>query len=154
MQDINNLKMKTMKTSQKGLQLIKQHEGCRLTAYKCPAGVLTIGYGHTGTDVVAGMVITAVQAEELLKKDIQWAETAVNQEGLNITQNQFDALVSFTYNVGARNFKNSTLLKMIKVNPLSINIRTEFARWNKAKGSTLPGLVTRRKAEAELYFLK
>ena len=146
--------MKTMKTSQKGLQLIKQHEGCRLTAYKCPAGVLTIGYGHTGTDVVAGMVITAVQAEELLKKDIQWAETAVNQEGLNITQNQFDALVSFTYNVGARNFKNSTLLKMIKVNPLSINIRTEFARWNKAKGSTLPGLVTRRKAEAELYFLK
>lgn len=146
--------MKTMKTSQKGLQLIKQHEGCRLTAYKCPAGVLTIGYGHTGTDVVAGMVITAIQAEELLKKDIQWAETAVNQEGLNITQNQFDALVSFTYNVGARNFKNSTLLKMIKVNPLSINIRTEFARWNKAKGSTLPGLVTRRKAEAELYFLK
>lgn len=154
MQDINNLKMKTMKTSQKGLQLIKQHEGCRLTAYKCPAGILTIGYGHTGTDVVAGMVITAVQAEELLKKDIQWAETAVNQEGLNITQNQFDALVSFTYNVGARNFKNSTLLKMIKVNPLSINIRTEFARWNKAKGSTLPGLVTRRKAEVELYFLK
>lgn len=146
--------MKTMKTSQKGLQLIKQHEGCRLTAYKCPAGILTIGYGHTGTDVVEGMVVTAVQAEELLKKDIQWAETAVNQEGLNITQNQFDALVSFTYNVGARNFKNSTLLKMIKVNPLSINIRTEFARWNKAKGSTLPGLVTRRKAEAELYFLK
>lgn len=143
-----------MKTSNNGLELIKRHEGCRLTAYKCPAGVLTIGYGHTGADVVAGMMITQQQADELLRRDVRWAADAVNRENLNINQNQFDALVSFVFNLGAVNFRGSTLLKMIKVNPLSINIRTEFGKWCKAKGSTLPGLALRRKHEAELYFSK
>lgn len=143
-----------MKISKNGLELIRRHEGCRLEAYKCPAGVWTIGYGHTGADVAGGMVITRQQADELLLRDIRWAEDAVNQEGLNINQNQFDALVSFVYNVGSGNFRSSTLLKMIKINPLSVNIRTELGKWCKAKGSTLPGLALRRKQEADLYFSK
>lgn len=143
-----------MKTSRNGFELIKRYEGCRLTAYKCPAGVLTVGYGHTGTDVVAGMVITQQQADELLQKDVRWAEDAVNREKLNINQNQFDALVSFVFNLGAGNFRSSSLLKMIRINPLSLNIRTEFEKWCKAKGSTLPGLALRRKHEADLYFSK
>lgn len=143
-----------MKTSRNGLELIKRHEGCRLTVYKCPAGVWTIGYGHTGADVVPGMTITLQRAEELLAEDVRWAEDAVNRENLRLNQNRFDALVSFVYNVGARNFRSSTLLKMLRVNPDSLNIRTEFSKWCKAKGSTLPGLALRRKQEADLYFSK
>lgn len=143
-----------MKISKNGLELIKRHEGCRLTAYKCPAGVWTIGYGHTGADVVPGMTITSQRAEELLAEDIRWAENVVNQENLRLNQNRFDALVSFVYNVGAGNFRSSTLLKMLRVNPDSLNIRTEFCKWCKAKGSTLPGLALRRKQEADLYFSK
>lgn len=141
-----------MKISKNGLELIMRHEGCRLTAYKCPAGVWTIGYGHTGTDVVPGLTITSRQAEELLTEDVRWAEEAVNREGLRLNQNQFDALVSFTFNVGIKNFRNSTLLKMIQIDSSSANIRTEFGKWNRAKGFTLPGLALRRKAEADLYF--
>lgn len=143
-----------MKISKNGLELIMRHEGCRLTAYKCPAGVWTIGYGHTGTDVVAGLTITSRRAEELLTEDVRWAEEVVNREGLKLNQNQFDALVSFVFNVGAGNFRSSTLLKMLRVNPDSLNVRTELGKWNKAKGSTLPGLALRRKAEADLYFSK
>lgn len=141
-----------METSKEGLELIKRHEGFRADAYRCPAGVWTIGYGHTGPDVKAGMKVSREQAEALLKKDVQAAEAAVGTELPVLRQNQFDALVSFTYNVGVNNFRHSTLLQMIRVNPLSANIRNEFARWNKAKGSMLPGLVLRRKNEAELYF--
>lgn len=143
-----------MKTSNKSLELIKQHEGCRLTAYKCPAGVWTVGYGHTGADVVPGLTITQRRADELLSEDVRWAEEAVNREKLLLNQNQFDALVSFVFNIGAGNFRSSTLLKMIRVNPQSLNIRTELGKWCKAKGSTLPGLALRRKAEADLYFSK
>lgn len=143
-----------MKTSRNGLELIKRHEGCRLTSYKCLAGIWTIGYGHTGRDVVPGMTITSLQAEELLMKDVRWAEDAINQENLPLNQNQFDALVSFVYNIGAGNFRSSTLLKLLRVNPDSLNMRTEFSKWCKAKGSTLPGLAFRRKQEADLYFSK
>lgn len=143
-----------MKTSNEGLELIRRHEGCRLEAYRCPAGVLTIGYGHTGSDVTEGMRITAAQATELLRKDVAWAEEAVNRERLNIGQRQFDALVSFVYNVGAANFKSSTLLRKIKANPEAQDIRDEFAKWNKTGGRVLPGLTARRKAEADLYFKK
>lgn len=143
-----------MKTSENGLELIRRHEGCRLAAYKCAAGVWTIGYGHTGADVVPGLTITPRCAEELLCEDVRWAEDAVNRENLNINQHQFDALVSFVFNLGAGNFRSSTLLKMIRINPLSLNIRTEFGKWCKAKGSTLPGLAMRRKQEADLYFSK
>lgn len=143
-----------MKTSKNGLELIKRHEGCRLTAYKCPAGVWTVGYGHTGADVVPGRTITPEQADELLRQDVRRAEETINREGLRLNQNQFDALVSFVYNVGSGNFRSSSLLKMLRVNPDSLNVRTELNKWCKAKGSTLPGLALRRKQEADLYFSK
>jgi lysozyme len=141
-----------MKTSKRGIDLLKAHEGLRLTAYKCPAGVLTIGYGHTGTDVTAGKTITQAEAEQLLRNDLAWAEEAVNSELPGINQNQFDALVSFTYNVGAGAFKGSTLLRKAKANANDPAIRSEFSKWKKGGGQVLPGLVKRRAAEAELYF--
>lgn len=141
-----------MKISKNGVEFISRHEGCRLAAYKCPAGVWTIGYGHTGPDVVYDLVITQVRALELLGSDLATAENAVSREKLRLSQNQFDALVSFVYNVGTGNFQRSSLLKMLRVNPANLNIRTEFAKHNKAAGTTLPGLANRRKAEADLYF--
>ena len=147
-----------MQTSETGLKLIAQFEGCELTAYKCPAGVLTIGYGHTGKDVKPGMTITEDTAFELLGKDIMKTETVVNKllsrqiaQG-NITQGMFDALVSFAYNCGTGNLQKSTLLKKVLANPQDSSIANEFAKWNKAGGKVLPGLVKRRKAEVEQYF--
>lgn len=140
-----------MKTSPKGINLIKQFEGLRLVAYKCPAGVLTIGYGHT-KGVKPGDTTTAEYAEQLLISDLKTAETVVGRECPTLNQNQFDALVSFVFNCGEGNFRKSTLLKCVKANPDGMNIRTELARWNKADGSVLPGLIRRRKAETELYF--
>ena len=103
-----------MKASSKALELIKQFEGLRLKAYLCPGGVWTIGYGHTA-GVKSGMVITEAQAEEFLLSDIAIFEKAINDQNLALTQNMFDALVSFTFNVGVGNFKRSTLLCRIKV---------------------------------------
>lgn len=142
-----------MVTSEKGIELIKKHEGCRLEAYKCPAGVWTIGCGHTRT-AKEGMEITEAEAEELLKSDLKTAEKAVNRHGLNINQNKFDALVSFVFNVGQGNFDNSTLLKKIKAGAEPHEIKNEFMKWVYAKGVKLPGLVKRRRDEAELYFSK
>lgn len=143
--------MKT--TSQNGIALVKRHEGLRLTAYKCPAGVWTIGYGHT-RGVKEGMTITEAQAEAFLRQDLKTAESAVNRQLSNITQNQFDALVSFTFNVGVGAFERSTLLRKAKENPADLSIRTEFKRWNKAGNICLPGLAMRRNEEANLYFTK
>lgn len=142
-----------MKTSAKGISLIKSFESLQLKAYRCPAGVLTIGYGHTGSDVFERMQITELQAKQLLSADLIPAENAVNAQKLNINQNQFDALVSFAFNVGVGAFKSSSLLKIIKVNPMSANIRFEFSRWNKSGGQVLTGLIRRRTAESDLYFL-
>jgi lysozyme len=114
--------------------------------------VLTIGYGHTGADVTAGKTITQAEAERLLRADVQWAEDAVNAALPGINQNQFDALVSFVFNVGAGAFASSTLLRKAKVNANDPAIRAEFAKWKNAKGKVLPGLVKRRAAEADLYF--
>lgn len=141
-----------MKLSERGLSLIKEFEGFSNTAYKCPAGVWTIGYGHTET-AKQGMVITTQEAEVLLKQNIKIYEQAVNAQKLNINQNQFDALVSFTYNVGIGNFNRSTLLKKVKQNPQDETIRDEFTKWTSAKGLQMMGLVRRRLTEAELYFL-
>lgn len=141
-----------MKTSKNGLELICRYEGFRKEAYRCSAGVWTIGYGHTGPEVCSGLTTTREEALQWLKRDVAWAEEAVNAEGLSLNQDQFDALVSFVFNVGAGNFRCSTLLKMIRANSSYPEIRTEFARWNKVKGSVLPGLVLRRKEEADLYF--
>lgn len=140
-----------MRTSRNGINLIKSFEGLRLHAYKCPAGVLTIGYGHTA-GVREGDVIDAQKAEQLLVEDLRQFEEVVGRECPGISQNQFDALVSFVFNVGTGNFLKSTLLKCVKANPENVNIRYELSRWNKGGGVVLSGLIRRRKAEADLYF--
>lgn len=133
-----------MRTSEKGIELIKKFEGCRLYAYYCPAGVLTIGYGHT-KGVYKGMRISEKKAEELLKSDLIKYESIVNKiPGLN--QNQFDALVSFTFNCGSAN-----LNKLIKGRNLD-QIGKAMLLYNKANGKVLNGLVRRRKEENKLYF--
>jgi lysozyme len=141
-----------MKISVKGIELIKRHEGVRLTAYKCPAGVLTIGYGHTGKDVTVGKVITEAEAEKLLRGDLSTAESEVNKRLSKLNQNQYDALVSFVFNIGIGSFRMSTLLRIAQKTPNDSQIRLEFAKWVRGGGIVLPGLVTRRKEEAELYF--
>ena len=140
-----------MKTSPKGIALIKEFEGLRLKAYKCPGGVWTIGYGHTA-GVKSGMVITEAQAEEYLKADLIVFERYLNGHGLALNQNQFDALISFIYNVGTGNFSNSTLLRKVRANPQDNSIMDEFLRWVYSKGRVLPGLQRRRLAEMKLYF--
>lgn len=140
-----------MRTSHVGIALIKGFESLRLEAYRCPAGVWTIGYGHTA-GVSRGDRIDAQKAEQLLTDDLRQFEDVVNRECPHVTQNQFDALVSFTFNVGTGNFLKSTLLKCVKANPENVNIRYEFSRWNKANGTVLSGLIRRRRAEADLYF--
>ena len=139
-----------MKASEKAYSLVQQFEGLRLTAYRCPAGVWTVGYGHSG--VVPGIAITKELAEEFLKQDIIVAEGIVNAECLNLRQCQFDTLVSFVFNVGGGNFRKSTLLKKIKANPDDNAIMDEFLRWVYANGVVLPGLQKRRLVEMKLYF--
>lgn len=148
-----------MKTSNKGIAMIKGHEGFRTRAYRCPAGVWTIGYGHTRS-VNSGDVITESQAEKLLRGDLETAERAILAHKLPLSQNQFDALVSFVFNVGTGNFSRSSLLKKAKVNVNDASIATEFRKWNKARNpktgklEVLPGLVRRREDELKLYFTK
>jgi lysozyme len=140
-----------MKTSEQGLDLIRNAEGLCLAAYLCPAGILTIGYGHTGPDVKTGQKINAEQANELLVKDVERFEKAVNElVTVPIKQGMFDALISFSFNLGAGALKGSTLLK--KLNAHDINgAADEFLKWNKAKGRVLKGLTARRKSERELF---
>ena len=140
-----------MKTSQRGIDLIKEYEGFRAAAYRCPAGRWTIGYGHTAS-AREGMQVTPAEAESLLAADLAAAEAVVAGACPALTQNRFDALVSFVYNVGAGNFLKSTLLKCVQANPANPNIRGELMRWNKSKGMVLAGLMRRRRAESELYF--
>lgn len=140
-----------MRTGEAGINLIKSFESLRTEAYRCPAGIWTIGYGHTA-GVRRGDVIDAQKAEQLLTEDLRRFEAVVNQECPRLNQNQFDALVSFTFNCGEGNLRKSTLLRCVKANPDGANIRYEFSRWNKAGGTVLSGLIRRRKAEAELYF--
>ena len=143
-----------MKINDEGLELIKLFEGLRLKAYKCPAGVLTIGYGHTGKDVKPGMVITEEQAEELLRQDLERFEEGVeNLVEVELNENQFSALVSLAYNIGLGNFKRSTLLKLInKGNQNELEaVHSQFKRWVWAGSQILPGLQRRREAEFDLY---
>lgn len=139
-----------MKTSDKGIALIKKHEGCRLKAYKCPAGVWTIGYGHI-RGVTEGMAISQGIAEKLLREDIAPAERSVNSLGVELRQGQFDALVSFIFNLGEGNFNRSTLKKKILAGASDGEIAYEFKKWNKAGGKVLPGLVKRRAEESVLW---
>lgn len=137
-----------MKTVNK--EIVKEFEGLRLEAYKCPADAWTIGYGHT-LGVIPGDVITEKEAEILLAEDLEDAESAVNEYvKVKLNQNQFDALVSFVYNLGAGNFKSSTLLRKLNAGDY-LGAANEFKRWNKAGGKVLNGLVRRRAAECNLF---
>ena len=139
-----------METSKNGLNLIKQFEGCHLTSYKCPAGVWTIGYGHT-QGVTEGQSITQEQAETFLKEDLKKSEhyvsTYAKKYGYKLNQSQFDALVSFTYNAGPGNLDRRLLLKGQR--PIELVKFYLPSTCISAKGRTLPGLIRRRVAEAE-----
>lgn len=140
-----------MKTSSNGRALIRNAEGDKLTAYYCPAGVLTIGVGHTGPDVKPGMRITQAESDALLSADLaKFEKTVMRAVTVPLTQNQFDALVSFTYNLGEGNLRSSTLLKRVNASDFR-GAAAEFAKWNKASGRALAGLTTRRAAEAALF---
>jgi len=139
-----------MHTSQKGLDLIKSFEGLRLSAYKCPADVWTIGHGTTA-GVKPGQTITKERAEELLREDVERFEAQVLRlVKVPLSQGQFDALVSFTYNLGAGNLSNSTLLRLLNAGDYA-GAADQFDRWNKAGGKVLAGLVRRRAAERALF---
>lgn len=134
-----------------GKDIIRQSEGLRLKAYLCPAGKLTIGYGHTGPDVKTGMTITEEDANTLLSQDLVAAEKAIGGAvSVTITDNQFSALVSFVFNLGAGNFCGSTLLKKLNANDV-FGAADEFLRWNKVNGQVLAGLTRRREAERTLF---
>lgn len=141
-----------MKTSRDALAAIKEFEGLRLRAYKCPAGVWTIGYGHTG-GVEEGMVITEKDADTLLKADLKPIEKAVNELGVCKTQGQFDALVDFAFNLGIGALQGSTLLKCIRRGESMDEIARQFRRWIYSKGKILPGLQIRRAWEIARFKL-
>jgi GH24 family phage-related lysozyme (muramidase) len=148
-----------MNIGNKGLRLIKEFEGCKLTAYKCPAGVWTIGIGSTryadGSAVKQGQTLANEEAALLLlSKTLTSYEHAVNAIKVDLTQNEFDALVSLTYNIGAGNLASSTLVKMLKAGNPKSEIAKQFLRWDKAGGKPLAGLTRRRNAEAELFLSK
>lgn len=139
-----------MKISQAGLDLIKRFEGLETKAYRCPAGILTIGYGHT-TGVKEGDTCTPEQAEVWLREDCQVAELTVSANvNVHLNQNQFDALVSFIFNLGSGNFVKSTLLKKLNTSDYR-GAADELDRWVNAGGRKLPGLVKRRAAEKALF---
>ena len=150
-----------MNISKTGIQLLKDFEGLRLNAYKCSAGVPTIGYGSCfypdKSNVKMGDVLRDKhEAEVLLINTLEDYDIYVSKytKSVKLTQYQFDALVCFAFNVGLGNLSKSTLLKMVLSNPNNPNIPAEFAKWNKAGGKVVQGLVKRRKKEGELYFTK
>jgi lysozyme len=139
-----------METSQNGIELIKEFEGRRLVAYQDSVGVWTIGYGHT-KDVWEERLIIKSTADRLLAEDLAEFEKYVdNLVEVPLTQNQFDALVAWTFNLGPTNLSESTLLKKLNAGDYG-SVPDEMQRWNKAGGKVLEGLVRRRKAEAELF---
>jgi lysozyme len=150
-----------MRVNAKGIALIKSFEGLRLSAYICPAGVPTIGYGSTyypdKSKVKMGDKLKdEAEAEALLATTVQPFESNVLAllNGAAVTSNQFSALVSFAFNLGTAALAKSTLLKKVKANSNDPSISIEFSKWVNASGVKLEGLVRRRKAEAELYFAK
>lgn len=139
-----------MNISSRGVDLIKSFEGLRLTAYLDAVNVLTIGYGHTGHDVEFGQTITEDEAEALLRKDIGRFEAAVNRLASKTSQGQFDAMVSFAFNLGEKALERSTLLKMHNAGQYQA-AADQFLRWNRAGGKILRGLTRRRAQERGLY---
>ena len=141
---------RAMRASEECINAIKGFEKLELKAYKCPAGVLTIGYGHT-RGVKKGQVITKVQADVLLKGDLLAVEKSINDLGLALTQGQFDALVDFCFNLGRTKLLNSTLYVKILDNASDDDIATQFRRWVYASGKKLNGLVKRREWEVQQW---
>lgn len=144
-----------MPISNDGIKLVKQFESCKLKSYLCPAGKLTVGYGHTSDagppKVVAGMTITLAEADEILRKDLEkFLDAVVEHVRVPLTWHQRDALVSFVFNVGEAQFSRSTLLKKLNRGDYEA-VPTELMRWNKANGKELAGLTRRRRAEAKLW---
>lgn len=142
--------MRLMKTSNQGKNLIKEAEGLRLVAYRCPAGVPTIGWGHT-KDVRMGQRITQAMAEDMLVEDIAPIERTLNGLKINFRQEQFDALVSWIFNLGAGNFKSSTMYKRILADAKDEEITDSLIKWTYSGKQQLPGLMKRRVAEANLF---
>ena len=142
----------------KGYLLITKHEGLKLKPYLCPAKIPTIGYGNTyypdGKRVtLLDKDITKQQAFDMFKEVAnRFAKRVDELVTSNLNQNQFNALVSFAYNVGTGNFSSSTLLKKVNKNPNDLTLKAEFLRWNKAGGKVINGLTNRRNEEADLYF--
>jgi lysozyme len=146
-----------MTLNKEGLDIIKKYEGLSLSAYKCPAGKVTIGFGNTfyedGKPVQMGDKITKERADYLLSKVANsFGERMKKYIKQPLNENQFSALLSWTYNCGIGNLMGSTLLKKINANPNDATIRQEFMKWNRASGKVLLGLTRRREAEANLYF--
>lgn len=140
-----------MKCNQAGVNIIKKYESLKLHAYYCPAHILTIGYGHTGQDVKSGMQISEHMAELLLKNDLERFEKEILALlKVPVTENQFSALVSFTFNVGSGNFAGSSMLKYINQNFMAL-ASLEFDRWTRANGRVLAGLTKRRAEEKQLF---
>ena len=144
-----------MRMSAAGLAIVKEFEGLRLKAYKCPAAVWTIGYGHTsaaGAPIVnPDLVITKDEAEEVLERDMEQYEEGVRKYvKVDLTQGQFDALVDFAYNAGVGALAKSTLLKKVNAEKFD-EVPAEFMKWTKGGGKELPGLVRRRRAEVKLW---
>ena len=139
-----------MKASEICINAIKGFEALELKAYKCPANVLTIGYGHT-QGVKVGQVITEAQADVLLKGDVLNVENSLNKLNLDLTQGQFDAIVDFCFNLGVWKFLSSTLYNMIAVHASDANITAQFRRWVYADGKKLNGLIKRREWEVQSW---
>jgi lysozyme len=146
-----------MKVNAEGYALLKKFEGCVLKAYKCPAGVWTIGFGNTfyedGTKVKEGDVITQQRADELAKYIVEQFATSIRAMIKQpLSENQFSACVSLAYNIGTGGFKKSSVLRKLNANPTDPTIADSFRLWNKGGGVILKGLVRRREAEIALYF--
>lgn len=143
-----------MKTSPRGIDLIKEYEGFRAKPYYCPAGKLTVGYGHVVKSGEHFDEISEEQGEAILRNDLATAESAANLlVKVPLNQNEFDALVSLIFNIGTTNFRNSTLLKLINKD-MRYMAAQEFSKWVYSKKKKLPGLVKRRDAEKLLFLVK
>ena len=145
--------MTKMTISQEGIDLIKEFEGCRLEAYKCPAGVWTIGYGTT-KGVKQGMKITQAKAEKLLMEEIGAVEASLNKVRVNFIQREFDALCSWVYNLGSGNFNRSTMRQYIVGDRKDEEITDQLVRWVNSGNTSLTGLKRRRIAEANMFLGK
>ena len=143
-------KHKTMKASDRLIEALKRFEGLRTEAYQCAAGRWTIGYGHTLT-AREGMIIDEQRAEHLLRQDLKTIERWLTSKNITDEQHQFDALVSFIFNLGIASFYDSTLRKVIERGGTEEDIRKQWMRWVHVKKKVLPGLVKRREWDCNLF---